>query len=114
MSVGDIHWVELPPANGHEQRGRRPAIIIQDDEYAVGLPTSLVVPLSTARRALRFAGTTLIRATSRSGLRTDSVALVFQCRAIDRKRIREQMGAITDEERTNLIDELQKLTGQKR
>jgi mRNA-degrading endonuclease toxin of MazEF toxin-antitoxin module len=22
--VGDIHWVQLPAANGREQRGRRP------------------------------------------------------------------------------------------
>jgi mRNA-degrading endonuclease toxin of MazEF toxin-antitoxin module len=34
MTVGDIHWVQLPAANGHEQRGRRPAVIFQDDAYA--------------------------------------------------------------------------------
>lgn len=34
MTIGDIHWVELPPSTGHEQSGRRPAIIIQDDAYA--------------------------------------------------------------------------------
>ncbi len=36
MTVGDIHWVQLPAANGHEQRGRRPAVILQDDHYAQG------------------------------------------------------------------------------
>jgi mRNA-degrading endonuclease toxin of MazEF toxin-antitoxin module len=94
MNVGDIHWVELPKANGREQQGRRPAIVIQSTSYAGSLPTVLVVPLSSAKRALRFAGTTLVRASPSSGLRTDSVALVFQCRAIDRTRVRERMGAI--------------------
>lgn len=28
VSVGDIRWVDLPAANGHEQRGRRPAVIL--------------------------------------------------------------------------------------
>lgn len=114
MSVGDIHWIELPQANGHEQQGRRPAVIIQDDTYAGHLPTVLVVPLSSARRALRFAGTTMVRATKQSGLRTDSVALVFQCRAIDRTRIRDRIGKIAKEERENVLDELRKLTGQSR
>jgi mRNA-degrading endonuclease toxin of MazEF toxin-antitoxin module len=39
--VGDIHWVRLPVANGREQRGRRPAVILQDDQYAGGLPVVL-------------------------------------------------------------------------
>jgi mRNA-degrading endonuclease toxin of MazEF toxin-antitoxin module len=62
--VGDIHWVQLPAANGREQRGRRPAVILQDDQYAGGLPVVLVIPLTTARAAMRFAGTALIRPTA--------------------------------------------------
>jgi len=34
MKPGDIHWVELPPASGREQTGRRPAVILHDDSYA--------------------------------------------------------------------------------
>jgi len=75
--VGDIHWDEFPPANGRAQQGR-PAIVVQDDSYAGSLPTTMVVPLSTAMRALRFAGTTTISASAESGLQQDSVALVFQ------------------------------------
>ena len=69
MSVGDIHWIDLPAANGREQRGRRPVVILQDDHYAGALPIVLVVPLTTARAAMRFAGTTLIRPTAENGLR---------------------------------------------
>ncbi len=113
MSVGDIHWVEFPLAGGREQQGRRPAIVMQDAAYGRGLPTTMVVPLSTAMRALRFAGTTSIAASSESGLRQESVALVFQFRAIDRGRIRERIGRISDSECKALFEELHKLTGQK-
>lgn len=82
--IGDIHWVELPDAGGREQAGRRPAIVMQDDVYAGNLPTIIVIPLSSALTALRFPGTASVKATQSSGLRTDSVALVFQIRAIDR------------------------------
>ena len=33
MSVGDTHSVEFPPRDGHEQAGRRPAIVVQSDEF---------------------------------------------------------------------------------
>jgi len=87
-------------------------MVIQDDGYAGKLPTVLVVPLTSTHNALRFAGTTLIVATTESGLRNDSVALVFQCVAIDRNQIGEQMGQVTDQERIQVLDELKKLTGQ--
>ena len=111
MKVGDIGWVELPSANGHEQQGRRPAIVAQDDTYASHLPTVLVIPLSSARAALRFAGTTLIRATPQSGLRTDSVALAFQLRAVDRHRVGGRVGEISNSEKQALFEELDRLTG---
>jgi hypothetical protein len=38
----------------------------------------LIAPLTTARAAMRFAGTTLIRPTAENGLPQTSVALVFQ------------------------------------
>ena len=31
MNVGDLHWVDLPAANSYEQRGRRPAVVVQID-----------------------------------------------------------------------------------
>jgi mRNA interferase MazF len=89
--------VQLPTANGHEQRRRRPAVILQDDRYAGGLPVVLVVPLTTARAAMRFAGTPLIQPTAENGLQQASVALVFQLRAIDRRRIEERIGSVSAE-----------------
>ena len=48
MTIGDIHWIELPPGTGHEQSGRRPAVVILEDSYGTILPVVLVVPLTTA------------------------------------------------------------------
>ncbi|KAA1262085.1 mRNA interferase MazF6 [Rubripirellula obstinata] len=112
MSAGDIHWVDLPGAGGRSQMGRRPAIIIQDDVYGGKLPTILVVPLTSSKAAMRFAATTLVAATTDSGLRNDSVALVFQCVAIDRRQVLEQMGQASGTERVAILAELAKLTGQ--
>jgi len=111
MIAGDIHWVELPIIGGREQAGRRPAIVLQEDGYAAALPTTVVVLLTSAIGALRFAGTQLIKATQASGLRADSVALVFQIRATDRSRVRAKLGSVSEEELRELRSELSKLFG---
>jgi mRNA interferase MazF len=111
VNGGDIHWIDLPAVNGHEQRGRRPAVILQDDHYAGELPVVLVVPLTTTRAAMRFAGTTLNRPTAENGLRQVSVALVFQLRAIDRRRVQERIGSVSAEVLHEMFAELDKLTG---
>jgi len=111
MTIGDIHWVDLPNSGGREQAGRRPAIVIQNDGYAGSLPTVLVIPLSSAISALRFPGTAPIKADTTSELRTDSVALVFQLRAIDRGRIKEKIGAVSESEVVEIRSELAKLLG---
>lgn len=112
MSVGDVHWVDLPGVGGRSQMGRRPATIIQDDNYGGKLTTILVVPLISSKGAMRFAATTLVAATPNSGLRNDSVALVFQCVAIDRRQVLEQMGRASNGERNEILAEVAKPTGQ--
>ncbi len=111
MTIGEIRWVDLPDTGGREQAGRRPAIVIQNDEFAGSLPTVLVIPLSSAIAALRFPGTARIKADTTSGLTTDSVALVFQLRAIDRGRLKENIGVVSKLEMADIRTELSKLLG---
>jgi mRNA interferase MazF len=60
---------------------------------------------------MRFAGTTLISPTAENGLRQASVALVFQIRAIDRRRMQERIGTVNAEVLNAMFAELGKLTG---
>ena len=62
--------------------------------------------------SMRIVTPAMIDATNESGLRQQSVALVLQFRAIDRTRVRERLGIISDEERAAVFDEMRKLTGQ--
>lgn len=111
MNLGDICWVELPPANGHEQVGRRPAVILQDEAYAGTLPVVIVVPLTGTIPASRFPGTVLIDPTPGNGLRTPSVVLVFQVRAVDRRKVREKIGTIGAEPLAQIYKSLDQLIG---
>jgi len=113
VNHGEIFWVELPDRGGREQRGRRPAVIWQDTHAYVGLPTVLVVPLTSRLSASRFPGTLRIEPTATNGLTATSIALVFQLGACDLDRIRGQLGRLDDEDVRRiaaLAKRLQKLT----
>lgn len=111
MKYGDIFWVSLPDRGGHEQRGRRPAIIWQDTDV-FQLPTVLIIPLTGSTDALRFPGTLPIDPSATNGLTARSVALVFQLGACDLSRVSDQLGHVEDADLTklqNLAKRLQKL-----
>ena len=90
MKRGEVWLVQLGQTSGHEQQGLRPAIILTDT------PTSLVlvIPLTTNLKALRFPYTIQIEPTKQNGLETDSVALIFHLRSVDKRRLIRNVGRL--------------------
>ena len=114
LTRGDIVWVSLPaPAGtpGREQFGTRPAIVVQQAAGYASLPTVLVVPLTSNRRTLRLPGTMPVEKSTASGLATDSVALIFQVRAIDRERVGKRLGRLSPSESRVLDEKLASVLG---
>lgn len=111
MPVGDICWADLPASDGHEQAGRRPVMIVQDDGYARSLPTTIIIPITSSLGALRLPGTVAIRTTVGNGLTTDSVLLVFQIRVLDQRRLRRQIGVAEPAVVAEVYEALERLTG---
>jgi mRNA interferase MazF len=109
-----MYWVEFPPANGHEQSGRRPAIVLQDDTYASGVSVVFVVPVTGSLRNLRFPATVRISPSDANGLLVESVILVYQARAIDRKRVGNRIGVIEPDVLTQIYETLDRLLGRSR
>ena len=93
MQFGDIYSVEIPVSDGREQAGTRPAIIVQTAKTR--LPTILIVPLTSKLAALNFTATFRIIPDDDNHLSAESVALVFQLRAIDRKRLKGKIGHLS-------------------
>lgn len=109
MKLGDVYLVDLPQIGGREQMGKRPAIILQEEKY--NLPTVMIVPLTTQIKALDFAGTTLIKPDDKNRLDKESVALAFQLRAIDKKRLSRRIGELKMDQITNLQSLIKELLG---
>jgi mRNA interferase MazF len=109
MEIGDVYTVEIPPSNGHEQAGARPAIIAQAPKFGVTLPTVLIVPLTSRLTAQSFPGTLLIQPDSDNNLNATSVALVFQLRAIDKRRIKRRLGRLSASDLSKVHDQMKAL-----
>ncbi len=92
MARGDILIVGLPESDKREEKGNRPAIAVQTD--VVNSPMLMIVPVTSSLNALRFPFTVKIEPSEQNGLTKPSVAMVFQLRAIDRKRIIQKIGEL--------------------
>ncbi len=98
MKTGDIYTIEMPKSNGHEQAGIRPAIIMQSEELNKKLPTVMIVPLTSQPAANKFPCTFVIKPEPENGLTMASVVLIFQLRAIDKKRLKHKIGSLSKEQ----------------
>jgi len=84
IGSGDIVWVDFEPAYGHEQGGRRPALVLSVSEYNERSSFVLVCPITTSRRQWSF-NLPLTGCTNVEGS-----VIVDQIRSIDKRRIVSQ------------------------
>ena len=88
---GEIWLVNFNPAQGSEQKGIRPALIIQNDIGNEVSPVTIVAAISTAIKA--YPSNVEIKP-SQSGLKRDSVIKLNQIRTIDKKRLIKRLGRL--------------------
>jgi len=92
---GDVFFCNLDPTFGHEQRGTRPVVVLQNDIANDKLKTVMVAPLTSNLKAKGFLLTVLVEAKS-SGLPKDSVILLFQIRTLDKRRLERKIAHLDD------------------
>ncbi|MBI5841124.1 MAG: type II toxin-antitoxin system PemK/MazF family toxin [Chloroflexi bacterium] len=114
MQRGDIVLVDLPQVagtSGHEQTGSRPALVVHDDATSVNLSVVMIIPMTSNLTAQNFSHTILIKPSKQNGLSMPSVILIFQLRAIDKRRIMKKIGVIEPPIMEQVNIELKKLLG---
>lgn len=108
MNKGEIWLVEILTTNGHEQSGKRPVIVIADTESNI----TIIIPFTSNIQALRFPYTIEVKPSGKNGLSTKSIALIFQIRAVDKKRMKTEVGNIENgvmEKIDNMLKNLLKI-----
>jgi mRNA interferase MazF len=94
IDQGCIFLADLNPVKGHEQAGFRPVLVFQNNILNTHLNTVLVVPITTNLKAKGHL-TTFFLPKELSSMTKDSLALLFQLRCIDKKRLVKKIGEIS-------------------
>jgi mRNA interferase MazF len=92
---GDIFYADLSPVVGSEQGGIRPVIIVQNDVGNKYSPTVIVAAITSQINKAKLP-THVEISSEEYGLNKDSVVLLEQIRTLDKKRLKEKIGHMTE------------------
>jgi len=76
---GDLIWLNFTPQAGHEQAGRRPALVISDDDYNRKVGLALACPITSRIKGYPF------EVVLPQGMALGGVVLADQVRSLDWK-----------------------------
>lgn len=93
---GDIYYADLSPVIGSEQGGIRPVLILQNDTGNKYSPTVIIAAITSRINKAKLP-THVEISSEEYGLSKDSVILLEQVRTIDKRRLKDKIGHISDE-----------------
>ncbi len=93
---GSVCWVDFGDPKASAPAKRRPALVVQSDQYnASRISTVVVLPITSNTGLARFPGNVFVPA-SASGLPKDSVVNVSQPMTVDRAAVDEAGGELPE------------------
>lgn len=99
---GHIVWIDFDPQSGHEQAGRRPALVISPASYNEKIGLSLLCPITSKVKGYPF------EVAIPKGLIVSGVILADQLKSLDWKSRDAEFACDTPREVVNLV--LEKLS----
>jgi len=92
-----IFLASLEPVCGSEQSGHRPVLVVSNEKVNLVLPVVNIVPLTSRKSETRviYPNEVLIPRAS-GGLPRESIALCYQIRTLDKRRLEQEIGEIHD------------------
>ncbi|HXM68846.1 MAG TPA: type II toxin-antitoxin system PemK/MazF family toxin [Candidatus Acidoferrum sp.] len=81
MKRGEIWLVSLDPSSGHEQKGRRPVLIVSPEPFNRVTKVPVVLPITSGGSFARMAGFAVSLA--EAGTKTTGIIRCDQLRALD-------------------------------
>ncbi len=88
---GEVWRVNFNPGRGSEQRGIRPALIIQNDVGNRYAPTTIVAAITAT---IKLYPVTVFLEKGRAGLTRDSIVNLAQMLTIDKRRLTKRLGRL--------------------
>lgn len=97
FSQWSIWQANLDPVIGSEQGKTRPVLVISDSSLNDILPVVNCIPITSRKMHRRVYSNEAFLPAKTGGLTLDSVALCYQIRTLDKRRLTRNFGRINDE-----------------
>ncbi len=91
---GDLVWVSLNPQAGHEQAGRRPALVVSPAEYNKKVGLALMCPITSKSKGYPF------EVSLPDNLKISGVVLSDQVKSLDWRAREAQVADVAPESTT--------------
>lgn len=95
VKKGDLFFADLSPVVGSEQGGVRPVLVVQNDVGNKYSPTIIVAAVTSQTGKAKLPTHVQLEATQ-GGLSKNSVVLLEQLRTIDKQRLKERIGTLSE------------------
>ncbi len=92
---GELYYADLSPVVGSEQGGVRPILIVQNDTGNKYSPTIIAAAVTSQLGKARLPTHIELNA-NEFGLVKNSVILLEQIRTLDKRRLKERIGILSD------------------
>jgi mRNA interferase MazF len=106
---GEVWWIDLDPAKGREQAGRRPGLIISEDIFNFG-PAELVVilPITTKDKNIPLH---IKLSPLECGLQETSYVKCEDIRSVSKQRLISKIGFVDTDTMKDIEDKVRILLG---
>jgi mRNA interferase MazF len=102
VARGDVYWARLDPTVGSEIQKTRPVVVLSINPLNKARKTVVVVPLSTSAPAIEFLNV---------AMKGGSVARCEHIRAIDKARLADKIGSISDADMEKIEEGISRILG---
>ena len=106
---GEIRWANLDPAQGSEQAGRRPVVVLSEDVFNERSGTVIAMAITSQEPRVGFP---LVLELTGINLPKRSWVKISQIRTLATKRIGSRLGRVTEEELSRLLEGLNEILGE--
>lgn len=92
-----VFLADLNPVIGSEQKGKRPVLVVSDEDFNSLMRVVTVIPVTSLKPGRRIYPNEALLEKGVGGLEVRSLALVHQIRALAKERLVTRLGMVVDE-----------------
>ena len=97
FSQWTVWLANLDPIVGSEQGKTRPVLIISKSSLNSILPVVNIIPITSRKANRRLYPNEALLSSGTSGLIVESIALCYQIRTLDKRRLTRRLGILNDQ-----------------